>query len=536
MFGDNLQYLKIGGVLLSLAIVHIFARFIYNIFFHPLAKVPGSLFARASGIPSWWHAYKGDRHIWLWQLFQIHGPKIRPEPNVVLFCDPEAYRDIYGNKSNVQRSGFYLAWRRNPKDVHTLNEVDVEKHAYRRKLLNVSFTDKSVRAASKFVFRHIDRWNELIVDNHDDWSTPVDFTKTVEKLVFDISGDLCFGKSFETKEPGDNPLKIIPHSIIGFMKFYYAIARSPFLDLVLWLKPRGLNQLFEVISPPSVKYFNKFVHDSVTERLQLQQEQRQKPEAEQRLDIFHFLCEAKDPDTGLPAYDEQALRAEASLLVIAGSDTSATSLTAAMFYLSLPSQAHRLEKLVKELRTTFQSAEDIVIGPKLTSCVYLRACIEEAMRLSPSGPSELPRLVRAGGITIMGDYYPAGIVVGTSSFSNGRNERVFGDSYVYRPERWIVDEATQVTQEDVDRARAGFHPFLTGPGNCVGRNLAIIELQAAVGRTLWRYDMRRAPGSTYGGGSPELGWGQRDPDHYRLIDAYVAVHNGPMLQFRKKRV
>ncbi|KAF2469067.1 benzoate 4-monooxygenase cytochrome P450 [Lindgomyces ingoldianus] len=517
-------------------VVYVFTRLIYNAFFHPLSKVPGPLFARVSGIPSWYRAMKGDRHIWLWQLFQIYGDRIRVGPNTVLFCDPDAYKDIYNTKANVQRSGFYTAWRRNEKDAHTLNTVDVAEHAYKRKLLNVSFTEKSVRAASDFIFRHIDRWNELMIGDSEDWSNPIDFSESVGTLVFDISGDLCFGKSFETKEPGENPLKAMPQTIEQYMRFYYPIARSPFLDFVLWLKPRGLDSLFEAIAPPSIKYFNKFVYDCVSKRLILQQELNEKPGAEQRLDMFHFLCEAKDPDTGRPAHDEQTLRAEASLLVIAGSDTSATSLTATMFYLSLPSQAHRLAKVVREIRSMFQSAEEIVHGPKLASCVYMKACIEEAMRLSPAGPSELPRQVRAGGITIKGYYYPEGTIVGTSGFANGRNEQVYGDSYTYRPERWIVDEAAGVTQQDVDRARSNFHPFSLGPGNCVGKNLAMLELLAAVGRTLWRYDMRRAPGSTLGGGSPELGWGQRDPDQFHLVDAYVALHHGPMLQFRKRQI
>ena len=99
-----------------------------------------------------------------------------------------------------------------------------------------------------------------------------------------------------------------------------------------------------------------------------------------------------------------------------------------------------------------------------------------------------------------------------------------------------MDESAGVTQESVDLAKSNFHPFGGGPGQCVGKNLAIMELLAAVARTLWRYEMRRAPGSTVGGGSPKLGWGQRNPEEYQLIDAYIALHHGPMLQFRKRRV
>jgi cytochrome P450 len=145
------------------------------------------------------------------------------DPNTVVFCDPNAYKDIYNTKANVQRSGFYTAWKRNSRDANTLNTVDVADHAYKRKLLNLSFTEKSLRAVSKIMFQHIDRWNELMIGDSNDWSNPIDFSESVGTLVFDISGDLCFGKSFDTKEPGENPLKAMPHSIEEYVKFYYHV-------------------------------------------------------------------------------------------------------------------------------------------------------------------------------------------------------------------------------------------------------------------------------------------------------------------------
>ncbi|KAI5920343.1 cytochrome P450 monooxygenase-like protein [Camillea tinctor] len=506
----------------------------YNLFFHPLANVPGPLLGRASGIPSWYYAYRGTRHIWLWQQFQIYGSKIRPEPNTVLFCDPEAYTDIYGMKANVRRSKFYTAWQRNENDKTTLNTVDVAEHAQKRKLLNLAFTEKSVRAASSFIIQHVDRWHQLLVGENDGgWSPAVDFSEKVDSLVFDIMGDLCFGKSFGVKESGANPLKAVPHNITNYMRFYYPICRSPFLDLVVWMKPRGLNKLFELLTPPPVQKYYQFVHKSVTDRIALHQEQSQKPEVERRQDIFYFLCEARDPDTGLPAYDEATLRAEANLLIIAGSDTTAISLSGIFFYLT--GDPLRYQKLVQEIRTTFDLAEDIVYGPKLLSLVYLRACIDEGMRLTPTGPSELPREVLTGGLRVKGEYFPAGTIVGTSAWANSRNQEVYGDPEVFRPERWIVDEAKFVTEKEVARTRSNFHPFAAGPGNCIGKNFAMMELMIVVARTIHRLDVRREPGSTVGAGAPEKGWGARNRTQLQVIDAYISLRRGPMVQFRKRQ-
>jgi cytochrome P450 len=198
---------------------------VYNLYLHPLAHVPGPFWARASGIPSWYHALTGKRHIWLWQQFQIYGHKIRVAPNLVLFADPQAYGDIYGQKSNVRRSHFYTAFRRNEHDATTLNTVDIAEHAAKRKLLNLCFTENTIRASSKFIINHIDRWIDLMIQENDtpEWSEAVDFSGRLDRLIFDIMGDISFGKSFDIKEPGENPLKSIPHSIAEYMRFYYPV-------------------------------------------------------------------------------------------------------------------------------------------------------------------------------------------------------------------------------------------------------------------------------------------------------------------------
>ncbi|KAK8031536.1 hypothetical protein PG990_001270 [Apiospora arundinis] len=308
----------------------------------------------------------------------IHGNKIRLEPNTVLFRDPDAYAEIYGMKSNT-----------------TLDTVDVKEHTRKRRLLNISSTEKSVRAVSTFVIRHVDRWHQLLVEgNGTEWSAPIDFFELLDTLSFDIMGGLSFGKSFDVKERGKNSFKSIPYNIMQDLRFYYPM---------------------------------------------------EKPEEEQRQDIFHFLCEARDPETGTQAYDETSLRAEANLLIIAGSDTTAVSLSGIFWYLIHDSL--RCQKLVDELMATFESANDIVYGSKLSSCVYLRACIDEGMRLTHSGPCELSQEVLRGGLKVSGEYLPGGTIVGTVPWVVSRNEEVYGHVNVFRPEHWIANEAAGVTKE-----------------------------------------------------------------------------------------
>lgn len=99
-------------------------------------------------------------------------------------------------------------------------------------------------------------------------------------------------------------------------------------------------------------------------------------------------------------------------MVIAGSDTTSTSLCGTFFYLSRNRRVYA--KLTREIRSVFSSAEEIVLGPKLAGREYLQAVIDEGMRLSPHDVSELPHEVLLGGLTINGAFIPAGTIVGSA--------------------------------------------------------------------------------------------------------------------------
>lgn len=449
----------------------------------------------------------------------------------------------------MKRAKSYEAWAKNVNESNTALTTDPASHARKRKVLNQAFTEKSVKHAATFMTKHAERWIDLLVADNDvsaehGWTKTRNMSEWNDWVVFDILGDLCFGRSFETKEPGPNPIREIPRHIIRHVRLFYPVSllsqlvsaiklfqilQSPFMEFFVWAKPKGLDYLLDLVTPEEVKNYYKFVDDSVSERIKM--EQNSKDTEKSRLDIFHFLCAAKDPVTG-ERYSEDALRAEAIMLIVAGSDSVSTILAGFWFYISRNESAYT--RLTTEIRSTFKSSDEIVSGPKLASCVYLHACIDESLRIAPAGPSEFAREVLPGGTTINGEYFPQGVVVGCSNWAMGRNEQIFGDPNRFRPERYIPSEATGVTVEEVNRIKSYYQPFLIGPTNCVGKNIAMTELALIIARTLFRLDSRASPGEDLGASHPSLGWGRRDENQYQIIDAYITVHDGPMLQFKKR--
>jgi cytochrome P450 len=237
--------------------------------------------------------------------------------------------------------------------------------------------------------------------------------------------------------------------------------------------------------------------------------------------MLHFLCIAKDPDTGLPAFTDKGINNEARLLLVAGSDSTTVTMSGLFFYLACYPKVHK--KMVEEVTSRFSSANEITPGPKLSSCKYLRACIDEALRKAPAGLSELPREVLQGGMVIDDEYIPEGVVVGKSRYSDMNNEEVFEDPEVFRPERWIPSDDNP--PEEVSHIKANFYPFSTGPFNCSGTNFALQELMLMVAKTVHRLDFRLAAGAKK----------KDDVPYMDLKDAYITVKEGPLLQFRRRQ-
>ena len=78
---------------------------------------------------------------------------------------------------------------------------------------------------------------------------------------------------------------------------------------------------------------------------------------EAKKDFFYYLLNAKDPETG-KGLSTPELWGEANVLMIAGSDTTSTTLAATLFYLVRSPET--LAKLTKEVRSAFSTVEDIV--------------------------------------------------------------------------------------------------------------------------------------------------------------------------------
>jgi cytochrome P450 len=94
------------------------------------------------------------------------------------------------------------------------------------------------------------------------------------------------------------------------------------------------------------------------------------------------------------------IEATSSILVLGGSETTATLLSGTVFYLL--QNPHVKQKLIAEIRDSFKN-EDEINMTTVNGLPYLLATLEEAMRIYPPVTLGSPRVVGEEG-TVIGGY------------------------------------------------------------------------------------------------------------------------------------
>ena len=154
------------------------------------------------------------------------------------------------------------------------------------------------------------------------------------------------------------------------------------------------------------------------------------------------------------SFDE--LQAQADVLVLAGSETTATALSGILYYLGI--NPHVYARLAHEIRATLGSYEEIT-GRSTEPLPYLKAVIDEGLRIYPPAPIGLPRV--SPGETVDEHFIPQGTIVHVSSWSVTHSELCFHEPWKFIPERWLDPEC----KDDKSASR----PFILGSRACLGR-------------------------------------------------------------------
>jgi cytochrome P450 len=197
-------------------------------------------------------------------------------------------------------------------------------------------------------------------------------------------------------------------------------------------------------------------------------------------DLLSTLLKAHDETTGKPIDDIQA-RDEMKTLLIAGHETTATTLAWCFYLLSLhPFAADRLraeyDEVLGDRTPVFADVENLP---------YTRMVIDETLRLYP--PLWLLGRMPLEDDVIGGYRVPAGKTVLISPYVTHRHPDFWENPEGFDPERHTAERVAE-------RHRYSYIPFSGGPRGCVGFPFAMPEMNIVLAMILRRFKLSLAPG------------------------------------------
>jgi len=194
------------------------------------------------------------------------------------------------------------------------------------------------------------------------------------------------------------------------------------------------------------------------------------------------------------------LIATSSNFIVAGAETTATLLTGLLYYLLANNEVQFCYgNLASLFRSRIRSVEDITMAFIMEKEIMekefedLDCCINEALRLFLPLLGNLRCIVPPEEKLICGKWVPGGTLVAVDVFSANTSSHNFFLANHFIPERWLPEDPTGIKQKQEcfnnDKLDA-VQTFTFGPRNCIGRNLAMMEIKLILVRLLWQFNIQ----------------------------------------------
>ncbi|CAJ2507046.1 Uu.00g082320.m01.CDS01 [Anthostomella pinea] len=468
----------------------------FRLLLHPLRKYPGPFAAKLSEAYGGFYALRKRLHLQTYENHLRYGPVLRQAPNRLIFNSVSALQAIYQNE-RVNKSYVYAVAQ--PEQHNTFITTNRAQHRPKRRLMSQVLSEQSMRSFEPIMVNQVLIFLRQLLQAN---SSPVNMTPMCRYLGLDVAGLLGFG--YERNLQTDHAHR----SLTDALTFGNYRTNQRLNTVLMDLLPNRLRTELRAT-----------IEKMILTRLA--------QPSEDKHDLLSVFSEAEQSDLDIKNMKKSAIWAEAILFFAAGGETIASTLAATFFYLSQNPECY--QKLATEIRSTFSSGSEIRGGPRLSSCRYLRACIDEALRMSPPVPGTLWREAAT-------DAKDKPLIIGVSIYSLHHNENYFPDSFQFQPERWLAKDNNNNNNNNNKAAHEAFVAFSMGSRVCAGKAMAYLETSLVLVMTFWYFDFE--PSSSEGKEAGEQkntagGKGWRVGE-FQMQDIFAAGHDGPELRFRPR--
>ncbi|KAK5994301.1 Cytochrome P450 monooxygenase cicH [Cladobotryum mycophilum] len=462
--------------------------YVRQVFRSDLRSVPGPALAPWTALYRPWMISDGLAHNFYRKLHSRYGPIVRTAPNVVSVSDPRAIPAIYAigtkfYKANLfphqATSSFYSVFDveyRGGLMTSMFSSRDPARHQSLRRPVAQKFSMSSMKALEPFA----DDCAEIFIRAMTEMEgQSIDLGEWLQWYAFDVISAITFQRRLGFMEKQEDIEHMIEDIGNGF-KFATLAGQISLTPLWLLIKARELTAKFvpSVRSRNPLKTVVQFTEECINEY-------DQNPPGGDRPDFLGWLRKANTNGDFMPYPD---LVNHLSNNFLAGSDTTAISLRAILYYLTRDPICYR-----KAQEEVDQADRDGMLSENITyaECLrlpYLQASMKEAMRCHPGVSFPLERVVPAGGADICGVRLRPGTIVGINPVVIHHDKSIFGeDATDFNPDRWLGSDHERIKYMDRHLFTFGY-----GSRSCIGKNISIMEMGKLIPQILRHFHLEWA--------------------------------------------
>ena len=343
------------------------------------------------------HHARGDLYQCIAAAHQQYGKTVRIAPDELSFTSPEAWPQIYNSRPQLQKTRFHFA----PNDAEKLPESMITagdtEHMRLRRLTGPAFLNAGINEVASVPEHYAELLcTQLAVASKD--GTSQNLVEWFLWTLNDVIGQLALDQEFECL--AKRRMHPWPFFLLGALKQIAAVNQFRRFGV-----PVKLFQLFMTSEMKAARQgFLDTAQSAVNQRL-----------ASERDEDSKALLQGKRPDIvglmlremkGQDRLSDAEITSNSILIVGGGAETTSTCLSATMYHLCKTPRV--IKKLAEEIRSTFARSEDITIRA-VANLPYLKATIDESLRIFPVASYITPRVTPDGGHVIDGEVVPSGV-------------------------------------------------------------------------------------------------------------------------------
>lgn len=337
-----------------------------------------------------------------------------------------------------------------------------------RNHLTPTFTAGKLRKMDGKMHRCLDALLSTLEKKADAKET-FEFRQLCGAFTMDVIASTAFGVEVDS-------LNDVNNVFVKMAKKAFDFSFSNVTTLILFFAPFLVKPLSKVgisIFPrDATEFFGKVVDKAMADR---------KKGNEDDVDFLQLMTNAQvggedfEKSTwSTKGLTHQEILAQGILFFFAGYETTANTLSLLGYQLALNPECQ--EKLIKEVDEAMADKKHVTydIAQNMS---YLDMCINETLRMYPAGP-RTDRVAKTD-ITINGVFIPKGMIIGIPIYAFQNDPEIWPEPEKFNPERFTEDAKES-------RDPISFMPFGSGPRNCVGMRLALMELKMSMVHILQR--------------------------------------------------